>query len=126
MSQIGERRRGADQAHRDAVTRRPDHSTDVERVATRAAEIVLARITCALVGAPETYSTRAGCAPPGYSRDAWRRVARQIGTRRGRWYVVTREQLDAHERGQIAHATANDATEWSPASALAGAGLRRA
>jgi hypothetical protein len=80
---------------------------------------------------PASYSTRAGEALPGYPRDEWRRVARAIGTKRGRWWVVTVEVLEEHERrvslGAVHSDTpANDAgPEWSPSAALASVDLPR-
>jgi hypothetical protein len=69
----------------------------------------------ARVFAPEPWSTRAGCAPPGYSREAWAAVAKTIGVKRGRYWVVTPEALDEHERGNRDAQPANDsARPWDP------------
>jgi hypothetical protein len=121
-------RRGAGQPHRDAPTGRTQHSTplDAEQVRAIARDEIRQMLGRLLADEPATYSTRAGQAPPGYSRDVWRAVARAIGTRRGRWWVVTRAQLAAHERAQGTAATSaeNDSEPWTPAAALRSIGLR--
>lgn len=104
---------------------------DVQRIARAVAPIVMAQLVTALgaVGTA-TYSTREGCAPDGYSRDAWRALARRIGVRRGRYWYVSQSQLDAHERRRDEHdhhdqqAPANDADAWTPADSAAAAGHR--
>lgn len=83
----------------------------------------------ARVADDRTYSTRANCAPPGYSRDAWRALAHRIGVRRGRYYVVSADQLAAYERGEHEPkpaAPANDAPArpWHPGMSAEAAGLR--
>ena len=85
-----------------------------------------------LADEPAEYSSRRGHGPPGYAAREWRALAKRIGTRRGRWYVVTRAQLEALEATRrapaesTAPAPANDATSaWTPAAALESVGLRR-
>ncbi len=98
--------------------------TDVEIDAVAGA--VLRRLL-ALLTVPSMWSTRRGHAPAGYSRREWQRIARQIGTRRGRWFVVTPEQLAAYEgRSAPAAATppAPSPPPWTPAAALADVGAR--
>ena len=78
-------------------------------------------------GDERTFSTRKGESPPGYSRDAWRDLARRIGVKRGRWYYVSAEALDAYERGDRDVKPSNDsapASGWSPADAARALGLR--
>ncbi|HEY6461079.1 MAG TPA: hypothetical protein VIY73_13035, partial [Polyangiaceae bacterium] len=72
------------------------------------------------------YSSRAGCAPAGYSREAWRDLARRIGVKRGRYFYVSAAELDTHERGQREPKPANDAppSTWTPAVAANAMGLR--
>jgi hypothetical protein len=76
--------------------------------------------------ASATYSTRPGCAPPGYSRDAWRALAHRIGVRRGRYHFVDAATLEAHERGEREPKpqTAAPASNWTPADAARAVGLR--
>ncbi len=79
------------------------------------------------------YSSRRGHGPPGYAHRVWQAIAKRIGVKRGRWFVVTGDALDEYEAKQRASAApapappANDSTaeEWSPRAALAAAGLRR-
>ena len=87
----------------------------------------LRRLLGRLVEDDCVYSTRNGCAPPGYSRDTWRCLARRIGVKRGRYYVVTAEHLAAHERGETVK-PANDPqpSTWTPADAAEAVGLRKA
>ena len=90
----------------------------------------LRRMFGRVLGADDrTYSTRAGCSPDGYSRDAWRDLARRIGRRRGRYWVVTSQELDTHERGERDPKQSNDrsaTSTWSPAVAARSLGLRPA
>src|SRR5271166_3618782 len=83
---------------------------------------------------PRDYSSRRGRGPAGYAHRDWQAIAKAIGTRRGRWWVVSRAALEAYEASrQGATATppltppANDAAApaWSPRAALEAAGLRR-
>jgi hypothetical protein len=73
------------------------------------------------------YSTRAGDAPPGYGREAWRAIAHAIGTKRGRYWYVTAEQLETYERQRDAK-PANDSPKpstWHPRMAGEALGLRK-
>jgi hypothetical protein len=80
----------------------------------------------------KTYSTRAGGAPEGYSRESWRAIAHKIGTRRGRYVFVSQAELDAFERDRdakpVGQAPANDdapsSTPWHPSMAASALGLR--
>ncbi len=104
----------------------------LEELADRAAAIVLERLLGALRPAsPPVYSTRRGHGPPGYADREWKRIARIIGARRGRWWYVTAEELQAFERRSSAPApatssarpVANDAA-WTPDDTLRELGLR--
>jgi hypothetical protein len=65
---------------------------------TRAELASLLREVLAIIDGAETvYTSRRGHGPPGYEHRRWQRIARAIGTKRGRWYVVTAEQLAAYE-----------------------------
>jgi hypothetical protein len=79
----------------------------------------------ALSGAPTEYSTRKGHAPPGYSREAWKTLARTIGTKRGRWYFVDAATLAEYEAPTTAPTSPPLARAWSPREGLGAAGLRR-
>lgn len=75
--------------------------------------------------APETgWVARKGYPrPPGYSVEIWMSVAKTIGTKRGRWWTVSSEQLAQHEgRGALTGAT--EKPGWSPATALRAAGVK--
>jgi hypothetical protein len=106
----------------------------VQRLAQAVVPLVMAKIASALSGALDggrVYSTRTGCAPAGYSRDRWRAVAHQIGTKRGRWWVVTAERLAAYEDGERdpkppTGTPANDAPArpWHPSMSAEAAGMR--
>lgn len=75
--------------------------------------------------APDAYtSRRGGPRPSGYAERDWQALARRIGVRRGRWFVVTKEQLEAHEHPRSPALAANDSETWSPEAALASVGLR--
>ena len=100
---------------RDAAEEQSQRST-IRRIVREELRGLLAR----LVTDERSYSTRPGCWPEGYSRDTWRSLARRIGVRRGRWYVVTHAQLEAHERGEPAPVTPRPSTSWSPAEAADG------
>ena len=75
-----------------------------------------------------TYSSRKGHAPPGYSDEAWKPIAAKIGTRRGRWFVVSQEQLEAYERGEKLRGAGplvlSSPSKWSPADAASSLRLR--
>jgi hypothetical protein len=123
-----QRRRGSGQEHRDAADGRHETSTapeDVEAIRALVRAELRSILGPILEDKPATYSTRRGEWPPGYSRDAWRNIARRIGTRRGRWWVVSADALAAYERGERAQAAA-ETPAWSPTSALASVGLRGA
>ena len=59
--------------------------------------VLLAAVATAAT--PTEWSSRKGCAPPGYSDRRWRAIAKQIGTLRGRWYVVSASALARYEAG---------------------------
>ncbi len=92
---------------------------------------LLARL---LADEPRDYSSRRGCGPAGYADRVWKTLAKQLGVKRGRFWVVTRTQLETYEAAQRAPASsvtvpaANDTAAdpaWSPSAALEAAGLRR-
>lgn len=121
--------------HRDPVAATTDGSTvlslrEVRRIARAVAPLLVAQLAAALMGAADrttVYSSRRGHGPPGYADDAWRALARQIGTRRGRWYVVTADALAAHEAGGHRHPIAGATpTTWDPVASLEAARARRA
>jgi hypothetical protein len=113
----------------DAANQQDAASFDARKVR----EIVrdeLRRMFSRVFSDERTYSTRAGCAPEGYSRDAWRDLARRIGVKRGRYYVVSADELRAHERGEhpVKQEPANDApapAAWHPRDAARALGLRQ-
>jgi len=75
--------------------------------------VLLAAVATAAT--PTEWSSRKGCAPPGYSDRRWRAIAKQIGTLRGRWYVVSASALARYEAGERpAVAPASTSPEWSP------------
>jgi hypothetical protein len=125
MRQTGERRRGPDQGTHDAVDEQNDYGAEFgER---RIREIVRSELRLMfgrLVADDRTYSTRAGCGPAGYSRDAWRDLARRIGRRRGRFWIVTRDELDKYERREPQPVATEPASAWSPAAAARSMHLR--
>jgi len=111
---------------------------DVERVAARAAEIVLARLSAGLAAEPSAYSThRDGPRPREYAQRprAWRQLAPRIpgAVRLGRWVTVPRA---AYERWLATQGTrpgllpTSDAPAttpkkaWSPADLVRDLGLR--
>jgi len=98
-----------------------EHPELAARVARAVAPHVFAAGAANAKTAGKTYSTRAGQWPPGYSRDAWRGLAKQIGTRRGRYWFVEADVLRAHE--QRPPAPTVKSSTWSPAEAADG--LRR-
>jgi hypothetical protein len=113
----------------------PSEAPGFERVARRVAREELLRVLARVFDSPtQDYSSRRGHGPPGYSPRVWRELARAIGTKRGRWHVVTRAQLDAYEakRGGLAPTSsaraANDTAArpaWTARGALEAAGLHR-
>ena len=114
----------------DAADKHVERTTRIdEREVRRVVRDELRRMLARLVDDDRVYSTRRGCAPEGYSRDAWRDLARRIGVPRGRYWVVTQAQLAAYEAGQAAPPPpANDApaSTWTPADAMRDLGLRPA
>jgi hypothetical protein len=76
---------------------------------------------------PTAYSSRRGHGPPGYAERDWKALAKRLGVRRGRWWVVERSALEAYEArrdskpGNDAPATA---ATWTPATAATDLGLR--
>jgi hypothetical protein len=98
---------------------------EVRRLVREELRALLARLADDVV-----YSTRAGCAPTGYARDAWRQIAHRIGVRRGRYWIVTAQQLAAHEQRQTTPAATpttpanDDAAPWRPEQAAVAMGLR--
>jgi hypothetical protein len=88
------------------------------------APLVAEQLAAALRGAsgPRAYSSRKGMGPPGYAADTWRALSQRIGIRRGRWWVVTSEQLEAHERAERAASAVPEvpaATNWHPSHDVA-------
>jgi hypothetical protein len=99
------------------------------RIAVRAE---LNRILELLLGIEPPYSThRGGPRPDGFVLRAWQRVAPTIpgAVRRGRYVLVSREAFAAWERASCSAAPATAPLapdeEWTPAKALAAAGVRR-
>jgi hypothetical protein len=90
---------------------------------------MLASALSGVAAGATVFSTRRGYEAPGYGRDEWRRVAHQIGVRRGRYFVVTQAQLEAFERGKRDPKPPNDRlapATWTPAVAADELGLRPA
>ena len=86
--------------------------------------VALAERVLGLARSSRMFSTKRGEAPDGYSRDAWRKVARTIGVKRGRHYFVTQAQLDAYEGTSAPAAPSTSTAAWSPADAARDLGLR--
>jgi|HubBroStandDraft_1064217.scaffolds.fasta_scaffold778951_1 hypothetical protein len=133
MTRKGQRRRGCppqdpDAAKSEAKDAAPMTSAQVQRIARAVAPLVIAQFAAALTRTADAsivFSTRRGCGPEGYSRDAWRDLARRIGRKRGRYFYVTAAQLEAHERGaKSTPATEAKASTWHPSQAAASLGLR--
>jgi hypothetical protein len=130
MTSNVERRRGGHHAHPDATGQGDDHGAALTEDQVRAVRaIIRAEWHSFLARAfnDQTFSTRAGCAPPGYARDAWRALARKIGCKRGRYWVVRAEQLALYEqrdRGSISNAP--PATVWNALASVEAARARRA
>ena len=98
------------------------------RFARAIAPYVFAAAVAASKTPARTYSTRAGGAPDGYSRESWRAIAHTIGRKRGRYFFVTQAELDAYE-GRVEaklEAPVNDASvaPWHPRDAARSLGLR--
>jgi hypothetical protein len=102
--------------------------------------LVAARLAAALTRSSTAvvYTTRKGQGPAGYPHRAWQRLAPSIpgAVRRGRWWVVSAEALEAWERAQTTTAQTTSSvpapatsavrlTTWSPEEAMASVGLRR-
>ncbi len=131
------RRRPA-RAHSAAIAESRRASLDLEQVAERAAEIVLARLSAGLAAEPAAFSThRDGPRPREYARRprAWRQLAPQIpgAVRLGRWVTVPREAYDRWLAAQGSNLQAPPASgarltrqeaEWSPAHVARDLGLR--
>ncbi len=105
--------------------------TEVERdpdLAARLARVLAPHVFRAGASAAQTtaYSTRAGGAPPGYSRDGWRALARKIGHKRGRYWYVTQAELDAFERSPKPANDSPTTSAWTPAHAARALALRPA
>ena len=102
---------------------------ELEELARAVAPLValeLARMLSTRVE-PSGFSTRKGCGPEGYSSYAWNDLARRIGTKRGRWWFVSREQLAAHEGVKalpVSPPTPSGPVPWHPSQAAASLGLR--
>jgi hypothetical protein len=126
MSGSTQRRRASSQTIPGAANNQDAATLDARKVR----EIVrdeVRRLLGRMFTDERTYSTRAGCGPEGYSRDPWRDLARRIGRKRGRYFVVTAAELDAHERGDRDPKPANDAPApepWHPRMAARALGLR--
>lgn len=71
---------------------------DDDRALTRGELRLIVQTLASLLGATaEGYSSRRGHGPPGYEHRRWQALAREIGTKRGRWWHVSREALTAYE-----------------------------
>ena len=100
-----------------------------EQVRRLVIEELRALLERALDDAPKAFSTHCdGPRPEGLALRAWQRLAPTIpgAVRRGRYVQVPREAFAAWEasRSVTPPIAANDAEPWSPAAALANAGLR--
>jgi hypothetical protein len=125
-------------AHSAASAESSRAPLDLEQVAARAAEIVLARLSAGLAAEPAAFSThRDGPRPREYARRprAWRQLAPQIpgAVRLGRWVTVPREAYDRWLAAQGSNLQAPPASgarltrqeaEWSPADVARDLGLR--
>jgi hypothetical protein len=137
MPKRKQRAPGRDQLKRSAET---GGLFDVEHVAVRAAEIVLARLSGGLTAEPAAFSThRDGPRPREYAGRprAWRELAPRIpgAVRLGRWVTVPREAYERWLAAQVAPAEpepppAREApaprqeAAWSPADVARDLGLR--
>jgi len=83
------------------MTNRRTHATELTEQRVRAiVREELRRMFGRLLSDDRIYSSRASHGPVGYSREAWRQLAKRIGVKRGRWWIVTHEQLEAYEQRQ--------------------------
>jgi hypothetical protein len=113
--------RGAGLPTKSSRRRSEERSTPAVDVPSIAREVL--RYLLSLT-AP-SYSTRAGEAPLGYSRDRWRQIAHAIGRRRGRYWLVSAAELAAYEGRACADVSGSPArSSWSPAVAANDLGLR--
>jgi len=104
---------------------------DLDALARVLAPMVLRHLAVALGASQSPYSTRRGHEPPEFRgrAKAWRSVAAGIpgGVRIGRWVSVPRDAYSRWLSLQTTCTTAsNDTTAqpWTPAQALAEAGIR--
>jgi hypothetical protein len=109
----------------------PAHACDgCSKLEARVAEIeaMLARIGQAFgVTSAGPYSSRRGCGPAGVSEERWKKIAKEIGRKLpgARWYIVERDVYEkwlAQQEGRAAPSAPE--TRWTPARALALAGVR--
>jgi hypothetical protein len=110
------------------------HSIDLDALRRAVVRDVVAILVGALAATdkPSVYSTRRGCAPPGFADRAWKALAPTLpgATKRGRWTVVARADFDRWEAAQGATSgatsAANDTTSepWSPETSALALGLR--
>jgi len=129
MTRTGQRRRAPSQELAGAVVD-DHHAAPLDERKVRAiVREELRALFGPLLNEERVYSSRRGHGPEGYSDEAWKDLARRIGTRRGRWYIVTVEQLAAHEAGDRDPKPANDSpapAAWHPSMAARALGLRPA
>jgi hypothetical protein len=104
---------------------------DRETVAQVVRETVVAMFAAVASPKPTTYTTRKGHGPAGYSEERWKALAPRIpvAVKRGRWFVVSREDFEAWERSQppplaASKPATSTSPTWNASSALARAGLR--
>lgn len=103
---------------------------DIETIAMRAAEIVLARVATALSSEPSSYSTRkGGPRPAGMSEERWREIAPTIpgATKPGRWWAVSRLSYETWSQASAPRPAPAGPNEkpWSPDDVLEELGLRK-
>jgi hypothetical protein len=115
-------RRPAGKARGDAAEEQRNRST--ARVDVHAIAVEVLRHLLELVSRPALYSNRRGHGAPGYSEEANRALAKLIGTRRGRYWVYTAEQLEAYERRETPTVAAVATVKpWTARDALESVGL---
>jgi hypothetical protein len=104
----------------------------LDELARQLAPLVLAEIAkLAAKASTPNYSSRKHCGAPGLSDEENKRIARLIGTKRGRWHVYTAEQLAQYERSREDARPAEPrpaetpaARSWHPSMSAEMAGLR--
>jgi hypothetical protein len=133
-----QRRHRLVRTHPTASVESSSHDVDVEQVAARAAEIVLARLSAGLTAEPSAFSThREGPRPREYAARprAWRELAPRIpgAVRLGRWVTVPRDAYqrwltaqgkDPERRPASPELVAGEEAAWTPADLARDLGLR--